>query len=278
MSRPRWTSRAWAAACALLALLAVLLLVFPIGRVAQWGAPAVMLVMAGVVWWALRTTRRRRARYEQRLERWARERAAADERLRLARELHDLASHGIGVMTVRASTAKLADEQERLRALDDIERVGRRSTEQLRSMLTVLRADDGGTLRPPCGVADLAAIVDSAGQAGLEIDAAFDEDGLSDLAPELQLSVCAIVREALSNAVRHAGRTAVRASVERREDRVVIVVRDAGPAPGWRPRPGTGTGLLGLRERVALHDGSLVAGPCEGGFRLAAELPAGGRS
>ncbi|GAB3616556.1 hypothetical protein GCM10027416_11130 [Okibacterium endophyticum] len=274
--RPSWTSRAWPAALGLVALLVALLLLFPPSPGTSWIVAAFGVLVVLVTVWAWWRTRRQRIIHESRLEAWARERAAMDERLKIARELHDLASHGLGVMTVRASTAKLADDEERLTALDDIERVGRRATDQLRSMLTVLRASDADApMRPPETVADLAGIVETARQAGVDVDAAIESAQLGDLSPEMQVTICAVVREALSNTARHAGRTSARVSVSVQGDLVRVDVADDGPSPGWRPHAGTGHGLAGLRERVALHDGVLTAGPAGDGFRLVAELPRG---
>lgn len=274
--RPSWTSWAWPAALGLIAVLIALLLLFPPSSGIWWAVAVFGVLAVGVLAWAWWRTRQQRIHYEERLEAWARERAAMDERFKIARELHDLASHGLGVMTVRASTAKFADDQERLMAFDDIERVGRRATDQLRSMLTVLRtADSDAPMRPLDGIADLAGIVETARQAGVDVDASIESTQLEDLSPELQVTICAVVREALSNTVRHAGRTRARVAVSAQDDRVKVDVADDGPSPGWRPHPGTGHGLAGLRERVALHDGRLTAAPAEDGYRLVAELPRG---
>lgn len=274
--RPSWTSWAWPAAFTLLGLLAVLLLLYPLTLGTWWATVVFGVLVVVVLAWAWRRTRQQRIHYEGRLEAWTRERAATDERLKIARELHDLASHGLGVMTVRASTAKLADDEERLRAFEDIERVGRRSTDQLRSMLTVLRTSDSDApMLPLDGISDLVGIVEAARQAGVEVDAAIESTELEDLSPELQVTICAVVREALSNTVRHAGRTKARVAVSAKDDRIKVDVEDDGPSPGWRPYPGTGHGLVGLRERVAIRDGTLTASPAEKGFRLVADLPKG---
>ncbi|MBP2407846.1 sensor histidine kinase [Brachybacterium fresconis] len=254
----------------------LLLLLYPLTLGTWWAITVFGVLVAGVLAWAWWRTRQQRIHYEERLEAWARERAVMDERFKIARELHDLASHGLGVMTVRASTAKFADEQERLVAFDDIERIGRQATDQLRSMLNVLRTSDSDApMRPLEGIPDLAGIVETARQAGVDVDAAIESTELEDLSPELQVTICAVVREALSNTVRHAGRTRARVAVSAQDDRVRVDVADDGPSPGWRPHPGTGHGLAGLRERVAVHDGMLTAAPAEDGFRLVAELPRG---
>ncbi|GAA1532278.1 sensor histidine kinase [Brevibacterium picturae] len=272
--RPSWTSWAWPAAVGLVVLLVALLLLFPPTTGTSWTIAAFGSLVVAILSWAWWRTRRQRIRYEDRLESWARERAALGERLKIARELHDLASHGLGVMTVRASTAKLAGKEEWLAALDDIERVGRRSTDQLRRMLTVLRTSDSDVpMRPPESLADLEGIVSAARRRGLDIEAAIDETGLDGLSPELQMTVCAIVREALSNTTRHAGRTSARVFVGAKDDHVHVEVHDDGRSGGWRPHPGTGNGLRGLRERLGLHGGTLRAGNSGEGFSLVAEMP-----
>lgn len=272
--RPSWTSWAWPTALSLVLLLLALLLLFPPSPGASWTIAtfgALALAVLACAWWR---TRQQRIRYESRLEAWARERAALDERLTIARELHDLASHGLGVMTVRASTAKLADDHERLVALDDIERVGRRATDQLRRMLTVLRTSDAAApIRPPETLADLERIIDTARRTGLDIDAAIDAVELQCLSPELQMTLCAVVREALSNTARHAGPTRARVEVRAHGDRVQVDVHDDGASTGWRPQPGTGNGLIGLRERIRLRGGTLMTAPTSRGFSLVVDMP-----
>ncbi|WP_411097602.1 sensor histidine kinase [Streptomyces sp. 020-2-3H-GM] len=88
----------------------------------------------------------------------------------------------------------------------------------------------------------------------------------------VQVTICAVVREALANAARHAGATRAEVSIVLTRRGVLVDVRDAGPSPGWQPHSGTGNGLDGLRERVALHCGTLTTGEHEGRFRVLAEL------
>ncbi|WP_129656338.1 sensor histidine kinase [Rothia halotolerans] len=271
--RPVWASWAWPIAFAALALLFVLLPGLPIGRIEPiWSLAGFALLVVGVVGWAVLRTRLQRRQYEARLEEWAKAKASQDERLRIARELHDLASHGLGTMTVRAATAKLADEDERLMALADIERLGRRSTAELRKMLAVLR-DPGAQapMRPADSLADLPEIIETARRTGIEVEASMDE--LGEVPASVQVTICAVVREALANAARHAGATRSQVSIVLTRRGIAVDVRDTGPSPGWQPHPGTGHGIDGLRERVGLHGGTLTTGEHEGGFRVLAELP-----
>lgn len=276
MDRPVWSSWAWPAAWASLAVLALGSLT--IGANAPLVALAPAVVAIAVTAWAFVQTRRERRRYERRLESWARERATQEERLRIARDLHDLASHGLGLITVRAATARLVDdspggEAERRAALADIERLGREATGELRRMLGVLRGpgERSAPLQPAARLADLPAIAAQAHRAGLVVDLSSDAD--ESVPPGVQVAACAVVREGLANALRHAGPTRVRVTVRRSGASVVVRVRDDGPAPEWSPQPGAGHGLLGLRERVAVHGGSLTAGPLDRGFEVVASLP-----
>lgn len=234
--------------------------------------------------WALRRTRAQQREFEHRLAGWAADRAITEERLRIARDLHDLSSHGLGVITVRsASTHYLAGpdaDVERQRALRDIERTARATTTELRRMLTVLRGSgDDAPLHPADTVAALPDIIEDAEHNGLLIASAIDEGGedagLRTLSPGLQLTLCAIVREALTNVLRHAGPTTVRLVIARHPTSVSIEVDDDGRHPGWQPEPGAGHGLTGLRERVRAHGGSLTASPAPPGFRVRARLPTG---
>lgn len=283
--RPLWRSRAWAAAFAVLALsLGLLLTVKASGqedRVGVLTAMAIVLLTVLVVTAA--RVRVQRARYEQDLANWATERAAQRERLRIAGELHDLVSHGIGLITLRATAARSVSgagaEGEREDALADIERASRETTAELRRMLTVLREPGAAPLRPAETLADLPGIVRSANASGLRAvleGEAPDGEGLGDVSPGAQLTICAIVREALNNAYRHAGPTDVRVGVRREGAAIAVRVADSGPRGAWRPEPGAGRGLDSLRERVASHGGEFEAGPYGAGFLVVACISGAG--
>ncbi len=91
----------------------------------------------------------------------------------------------------------------------------------------------------------------------------------------MQLAVCAVVRAALTNVLRHAGPTTVRVTIARQGDALNVTVDDDGKRPGWQPEPGAGYGLTGLRERVKAHGGTLATTPTRQGFRLYASIPIG---
>ncbi|MFD2795934.1 sensor histidine kinase [Promicromonospora vindobonensis] len=278
-ARPVLRSRVWlTAACALAAVGAVLATVGVERPVAVVASVLVAGVVAfAVLIWALVRSGQQRRAHEEDLTAWAAEQAAQAERLRIARDLHDLASHGLGLITVRAAAAQTLDgaagDAERARALADIERTGRAATTELRRMLSVLRSP--GTEVAPLGpaetLADLAGIVE-AGRVG-GVTATLHVEDLGEVSAGVQLTVCAMVREALANTARHAGPARARVAVRRADGAVTVVVEDDGPVPGWQPHPGAGQGLTGLGERVAAVGGSLrteAAGP---GFRVTARLP-----
>ncbi|GAB7036537.1 MULTISPECIES: sensor histidine kinase [Catenuloplanes] len=239
----------------------------PLARV----VPAVMVGGAiGAAVWTVRRARADRADYEARLTAWAASEAVLAERLHIARDLHDIVSHGLGLITVRAAaTRHLPKPPEVAAALTDIEEAGRQATAELRRMLGVLRSTD--PLTPVDSLDDLAAIAADAGRGGLRVDLSVGE--LGPVSPGVQVAVARTVREGLANAARHAGPSDVRVRVHRDGADVVVTVADGGPEPGWRATPGAGHGLAGLRERVGSLGGVLGAAPVDGGFRLTARIP-----
>jgi signal transduction histidine kinase len=240
-----------------------------------------------MVWaWLLGRALRARTRYATALERHAEllegEReaearaAVAVERARIARELHDVIAHGVSLMVMQAGGVRrlLGEGQEREReALQAVEETGREALGELHLLLGMLRAEDAGgaAAEPPPGLGRLDALVESVRAAGLEVAVAVDGEPRP-LPRALDLSAYRIVQEALTNALKH-GRAAhadVRVSYGRR--RLELEVLDDGTAaPGAETN---GHGLVGMRERAALFDGELRAGPRpEGGFAVRARLP-----
>ncbi|GAA0469017.1 hypothetical protein Ade02nite_31880 [Paractinoplanes deccanensis] len=224
--------------------------------------------------WAIRRWRADRADYEARLTAWAASEAVLAERLRIAGDLHDVVSHGLGLITVRAAATRHAGKPAEVdAALADIEEASRTATAELRRMLTVLRGPATGEPRTPADTLEsLPEIVRAATVMGLRPHLTTGD--LGTVSPGVQLAVCRAVREGLSNAARHAGPTDVRIGVHRDGAAVTVTVADGGPGPaGWRAAPGAGHGLLGLRERITALGGTLRAGPVDGGFRLTARIP-----
>lgn len=255
-------------------------LIIILGTVGAEGPFAIVLpwlivsgALAAAVW-AVRRSRSDRNAYESRLTAWAASEAVLAERLRIARDLHDIVSHGLGLITVRAAaTRHLPKPAEVAAALTDIEEASRHATAELRRMLSVLREPSAAGSRTPVdSLDDLPGIVRGASRAGLR--ARLTAEPLGPVSQGVQVAVCKTVREALSNAARHAGPTDVRVRVHRDGTDVVVTVADTGPSTGgWRASPGAGHGLAGLRERVGSLGGTLTAGHVDAGFRLTARIP-----
>ncbi len=205
--------------------------------------------------------------------------AIRSERDRIARELHDVIGHSISVMGVQAGAVRSVLPPERVRereALLSVERTGRDAVGEMRRLIGLLREGEDlpdGPSPSLARVEALAAEMRAAGQA-LELEVEGDTGALP---PGVDLAAYRIVQEALTNALKHAPGAAVTARIRLSEDAVRLEVFDAGT--GRRPvRNGhVGHGLLGMRERAALYDGSVSAGPsAEGGFRVVAMLPVRG--
>ncbi|MGW8730379.1 sensor histidine kinase [Streptomyces sp. NPDC055808] len=205
-------------------------------------------------------------------------RAVAEERARIAREVHDVVAHTVSVMVIQASAAEDvfdADPEQARQALRAIDGAGRSALGELR---VLLRADAGGEgdegRRPPRGLGDLAELAAGARAAGLAVE--LSEEGRGPTPPSaVDLAAYRIVQEALTNTLRHAGASLVRVSVRRDMEAIHIAVSDNGRPGGrsWRSA-GSGRGLAGMRERAALLGGTLVAGPGpDGGFEVHAVLP-----
>ncbi|MEV4121694.1 histidine kinase [Micromonospora sp. NPDC049645] len=234
------------------------------------------LIVGGAVTaavWAVRRSRADRAVYESRLTAWAASEAVLAERLRIARDLHDIVSHGLGLITVRAAaTRHLPKPAEVEMALTDIEDASRHATTELRRMLTVLREPSAASRRAPVdNLDDLPGIAHAASLAGLRTRLTIEP--LGPVSQGVQVAVCKTVREALSNTARYAGPTDVRVRVYRDNAYVVVTAVDTGPSvDGWRASPGAGHGLAGLRERIDLLGGTLSAERVDTGFRLTARI------
>ena len=265
----------------------------------------VLLVMAGLVAASLWLRRRDRRAHERRLTQETAARAVAEDRLVIARELHDAVSGNLGAITVRCAVAqRLETTPDGLRtALDDVETASREATDALRRMLAVLRDENrpptpGALAVIPAGDAPAAGPVNSLAEnlreligrarrtgVAVELDAeahigvdvgtaqaAAMADGLP--APTAQAAT-RVVAEALANTARHAGPTRARVTLRREPGRLRIAVVDDGPATGWEPHPGAGQGLRGLHETLTSLGGTLTAGPRADvpGFAVEAILP-----
>ena len=262
-----------------------------------------ILAMTGLVAAALWLRRRDRRVYEWRLAQETAARAVAEDRLVIARELHDAVSGNLGAITVRCAVARrLETTPDGLRrALDDVEAASREATDGLRRMLAVLRDErtpptPGAVTAsaPPAGAGpglagSLAEAIDGARRAGVRVEldagAVTGASAGADAAPGVAVPggltavvswvAARVVGEALVNTARHAGPTRARVTLLEEPGRLRVRVVDDGPAPGWAPRPGAGQGLRGLGERVTALGGTLTAGPRGDapGFAVEAVLP-----
>jgi signal transduction histidine kinase len=222
----------------------------------------------------------RTAELEQAREELAR-RAVVEERLRLARELHDVVAHAMSVIAVQSGVgAHVADSrpEEVGKALAAIEATSRAALTELRRLLGVLRQDSESqaSLTPVPGLANLDGLLVEVAKAGLAVRLRV-EGTPSPLPAGVDLSAYRIVQEALTNVVKHAGPAHAQVTIGYRGQEVTVEVTDDGRGavpPATDGRMGTGHGLIGMRERVAAFGGDLQVGPCPGGgFRVAARLP-----
>jgi signal transduction histidine kinase len=205
------------------------------------------------------------------------EQAVADERRRIARELHDVVAHHVSVMSVLATGSRRAlhhDPAAADEALATIEETGRVALREMRRMLSVLRTDTepAGELEPQPGLPGLEALCDQIREAGLPVTlSSTGEPGKLD--PGIALTVYRIAQEALTNALKHAGPASAEVRLVFTPKELTIDVSDngRGPHPGGDP---LGHGLLGMRERISLYGGTLRTGPRPGGgFRVSACIP-----
>jgi signal transduction histidine kinase len=208
------------------------------------------------------------------------DRAVAEERGRIARELHDVIAHAMSVITVRAgvgahlATAHPAEAAEALRV---IERTGREALEEMRRMLAVLREPDarGPRPEPQPGLAEVPRLIEHVGAAGVPVTMTTEGAAAGPLPAGLDLAAYRVIQEALTNVVKHAPGARATLAIRHRPDGVEVEVRSAGRGPAGGPgdEPVPGQGLRGMAERVALYDGRFEAGWVDGGFRVSARFP-----
>ena len=201
--------------------------------------------------------------------------AAAEERVRLARELHDVVGHSVSVMVVQAGAERLALGQERpatREALLAIERTGREALAEMSRLLGILRKDgERAALAPRPSLADVETLVATVRDAGVPVELQVEGDPAS-LPPGIDVSAYRIVQEALTNVAKHAG--PARASVRVRYGGRAVEVQVSDDGRGPENGLGLGYGLAGMRERVELHGGTFEAGRRNGGgFTVTARLP-----
>jgi signal transduction histidine kinase len=225
---------------------------------------------------ALRVATRRLTR-----ERDARARlAVAEERIELARELHDSVAHAVSVMVLQAAAAEqVLDSAPELarRSVRAVQDLGRRAIEELQRLVGMLRDDhDRNPRAPHAQLAQLEALIAQVSEAGLIVDLEVKGERVA-LSPGLDAAAYRIVQESLTNALKHAGRVRTRVRVRYGPDVLRLEIVDDGHSRA-RPSRGPGHGLIGMRERAALYGGTLRAGPRRGGgYAVSARLPLTGR-
>jgi signal transduction histidine kinase len=223
---------------------------------------------------AVAAAQQRAAELERAREELAR-RAVTEERLRIARELHDVVAHSMSIIAVQSGVgAHVLDSQpeEARKALAAVEATSRQALVEMRRLLGVLRqeAEPRGSLAPAPGLAELEALTAEVARAGVRVEVRI-EGTPTELPAGLDLSVYRIVQEALTNVVRHAGPATARVAVRYAPGRMSVEVVDDGRGGDHGDQ---GHGIPGMRERAALYGGTLEAGPLPGGgFRVAATLP-----
>jgi signal transduction histidine kinase len=235
------------------------------------------VVVFGGAWIAGRLVRQRQE-YAEALERERETNtkiALSEERTRIARELHDVVAHTLGVMIVQAGAERLHETPgtPAYEALSSIESSGRQAMTEMGRLVAMLRTDsESETLGPQPGLAQLDDLLVRFRETGLTVDLSIEGDA-HPLAPGLDVSAYRIVQEALTNTLRHARSQRAQVVLRWSSSTLEIEVSDdgVGPAPNVES---AGHGLLGIRERVALFGGALVTGRSElGGYLLAATLP-----
>jgi signal transduction histidine kinase len=256
----------WSAA----SIAALLAAVVPLSAdLADWTFAALLVLAA----WSAGAVVGRRSQAVRTAE-GERDAAAAHERARIARELHDIVAHRVTTTVVQAQAARATlttDPEATLRSLESIDIAARQALSELRDLLGVLRDGvDPEARRPQPGLGDLPRLVDDARRAGLPVSLTIENEP-HDLEPGPSLAAFRIVQEALTNVVKHADAAPTEVIVRRAGNALEVCVADSGP--GGPIRAG-GHGLIGMRERAAVYGGAVDAGAQNGGgFVVRATIP-----
>lgn len=259
-------------------------LAYPVGVLlavaGAWLVRAMGRVHVPLARWALGSCESERVRR-------ATERAElAEERVRIDQELHDSIGHMITMTIVQAGAGAHvfdSDPEFARQALRNIEQRGRAAMGELDRIIAELRGDDSEARAPLPGIADVPALIDSSRAAGMEIDATVNLDGGAagdagaplDVAPAVGRAVFGVVREALTNAAKHAPGAAVTVTVQPDADALAIRVTNGAPAVAPAPAQAGRRGVAGMRDRIALLGGASRIGPTKDGFEVLALVPLG---
>lgn len=245
------------------------------------------ILLFAAAWFFGESTRARRDRLQEledrasRLEREREEnvaRAVAEERVRIARDLHDIVAHGVSVMLLQAEGADAvfdAKPTAARQAIRSIQTAGREAVSELKRVLVVLRQSPADALEtdPQPSLCTLDVLAAKVREAGLRVDLSVEGD-TSRVPASIQLSAYRVVQEALTNAVRHAQASRASVNIKASERELKVVVEDDGRGPPGGFQSSLGHGLVGMRERVAVFGGQLEAGPgAQSGFVVSARIP-----
>ncbi|MFJ3928553.1 sensor histidine kinase [Streptomyces sp. NPDC090022] len=275
-TRPRRTARI--AAVVLICVLASQVIMVPQTDTSDaQGA----ILLAVIAWLIGRSMQQNRLHAEQ-LGAQTAARAVTAERLRIARELHDMVAHTIGIIALQAGAARRVIETQPAQARDalgEIETASRETLSGLRRMLGALRQPEPGAvaeptpLEPGPGLASVERLAEKTAAAGVEVEVQWNGERRH-LPPEIDMSAFRIVQEAVTNVVRHADTGACRVSIDCHARELSIEVVNDGHRSAPAVTAGSGFGLVGMRERVGLLNGEFSAGSLpQGGFRVAARIP-----
>jgi signal transduction histidine kinase len=247
-------------------------------------ASAVLVTAGAVLGSAVRAQRAYSAGLQEQAERRAQaqladaRRAVAEERLRIARELHDVVAHSLSLIALQAGVGHYvasARPEEAARTLASIETASRTAMGEMRRLLGVLRDDrTGADLAPAPGLADVGQLITGTADAGVRVQLEI-RGAQRPVPPGVDLAAYRIIQEALTNVVKHARTTAGRVVVTYADDAMCLEITDDGHgAPAAAVAASAGHGIAGMAERVSLFGGEFHAGPLPGrGFRVAARLP-----
>jgi signal transduction histidine kinase len=215
-----------------------------------------------------------RARYLEETRDEEARRRVAEERLRIARDLHDVMAHSLASINIQSGAGAHVLHRHPEQALDSllaIKQASKVALDELRATLGMLRGDDGAPRAPAPGLADLAMLTDGAERAGVPVEIEC-RGQVSPLPPTTDLAAYRIIQESLTNVMRHAGATKAQVGLTYEADSLQIEVSDDGRGPP--PAANGGHGITGMRERATMVGGWLEVGPrAEGGFRVLASLP-----
>ncbi|AWS46933.1 hypothetical protein DKM19_42215 [Streptosporangium sp. 'caverna'] len=254
----------------------------------NWMGPFVVLLSVGVFGSFIRFWRRQlgasRHRFAelQQAQADAMHRAVAEERSRIAAELHDVVTHNVSVMVIQAGAARKVmdvEPEQSKQALLAIESGGRAAMAELRHVMGLLAGPGGERLdgpsdglEPQPGLHQLDALVERVRAAGVPVSVEVSPP--EPLPPGIDLAAYRVVQEALTNTIKHAAGAAAFVTIGHDGDWLEIEVTDTGGARSTGPRTGDGRGLIGLRERLGVYGGTLDAGRTAGeGFRIKARIP-----